>query len=201
MAITATPSGNGHPTNPRRSYDRITPSIPQEICLIERYTSAEYSEKLCAAFANTVQAAEEGLTEFVCSLPPAYRQHPRWQQPDITWGSVVLPNPRSTLPGVEAAYRNLQRGDSSAIATADGINSALAGQRRDFTYDWMPEHCAFRFRGSGRSACLYGRASEGQRRAHALMQRGAAASTYGTIAAGAHGPLHHAVYSKERNSV
>ncbi|NMF97530.1 hypothetical protein GPA27_09030 [Aromatoleum toluolicum] len=132
-----------------------SPLIPQEIYLIERYTSAEYFKKLRDAFADTVQAAEEGLAEFVRTLPPDYRQHPRWQQPDITWGGVVLPNFRDTLQGLEEAYRDLQRGDSSAIATAGGVNSAFAGQRRDFTYDWMPEHCAFRFCESGRIACRY----------------------------------------------
>lgn len=132
-----------------------TPLIPQEIYLIERYSSAEYFKKLRDAFADTVQATEDALAEVMRTLPPDYRRRPRWQQPDITWGGVVLPNFRDTLHGVEEAYRDLLRGDSSAIATAGGVNSAFAGQGRDYPCDWMPEPYATRFDDASVLASIY----------------------------------------------
>ena len=129
-----------------------TPLIPQEIYLLERYSSADYFKKLRDAFADTVQAAEHALAEVMRTLPPDYRSRPCWQQPDITWGGVVLPNFRDTLRMVEDAHLVLLRGDPSAIELAGNINTAFAGQRRDFPYDWMPEPYATRFSEFGRLA-------------------------------------------------
>ncbi|MCC4116959.1 hypothetical protein LLG90_16515 [Aromatoleum toluclasticum] len=123
----------------------MTPLIPQEIYLLERYTSADYFRKLRDAFAETVQAAEEALAHVMLTLPPDCRSHPRWQQPDITWGGVVLPNFRDTLQRVEDAYVALLRGDPSAIATAGNVNTAFAGQGRDYPCDWMPSAFLTRF--------------------------------------------------------
>ncbi|NMG29890.1 hypothetical protein [Aromatoleum evansii] len=133
----------------------MTPLIPQEIYLLERYTSADYFRKLRDAFAETVQVAEDALAHVMRTLPPDYRSRPRWQQPDITWGGVVLPNFRDTLRMVEDAHVALLRGDPSAIEMAGNVATAFAGQRRDYTYEWMPELYAFRFSESGKLACRY----------------------------------------------
>jgi len=122
-----------------------TPLIPQEIYLLERYSSAEYFRLLRDAFAATVQAAEDALAEILHTLPPDYRRRPRWQQPDVTWGGVVLPNFRDTLQMVEDAYRALLSGDPSAIGIAGNVNTAFAGQGRDYPCDWMPEPYATQF--------------------------------------------------------
>ncbi|NMF87882.1 hypothetical protein [Aromatoleum petrolei] len=132
-----------------------TPLIPQEIYLIERYTSADYFKKLRDAFAETVQAAEEALAHVMRTLPPDYRSRPRWQQPDITWGSVVLPNFRDTLQMLEDAYVALLRGDPSAIEIAGNVNTAFAGQIRDYPCDWIPEPYATRFDEAGVQASRY----------------------------------------------
>lgn len=122
-----------------------TPLIPQEIYLLERYTSVDYFKKLHDAFADTVQAAEDALAEVMHTLPPDYRLRPRWQQPDITWGGVVLPNFRDTLQMVKDAYVALARGDYSAIGIAGNVNTAFAGQGRDYPCDWMPSPFLKRF--------------------------------------------------------
>jgi len=134
-----------------------SPLIPQEIYLLERYSSAEYFKLLWDAFAATVQAAEDGLAEVMRTLPPDYRRRPRWQQPDITWGTVVLPNFRDTLQMVEEAYFALLGGQCSAIGIAGNVNTAFAGQGRDFPYDWMPEPFASKFSEYGRLARRYAR--------------------------------------------
>ena len=121
------------------------PLIPQEIYLLERYSSAEYFKLLWDAFAATVQAAEDGLAEVMRTLPPDYRRRPRWQQPDITWGTVVLPNFRDTLQMIEEAYLALLGGECSAIGVAGNVNTAFAVQGRDYPYDWMPEPYATKF--------------------------------------------------------
>ncbi|NMG44313.1 hypothetical protein GPA22_11300 [Aromatoleum toluvorans] len=132
-----------------------TPLIPQEIYLLERYSSADYFKKLRDAFADTVQAAEDALAEVMRTLPPDYRSRPRWQQPDITWGDVVLPNFRDTLQMVEEAYRDLLHGDPSAIEIAGNVNTTFAGQIRDYPCDWMPEPYATRFDEAGVLASRY----------------------------------------------
>jgi len=133
------------------------PLIPQEIYLLERYSSAEYFKLLWDAFAATVQAAEDGLAEVMRTLPPDYRCRPRWEQPDITWGTVVLPNFRDTLQMVEEAYLALLGGECSAIGIAGNVSTAFAGQGRDFPYDWMPEPFASKFSEYGRLARRYAR--------------------------------------------
>ncbi|HQU90316.1 MAG TPA: hypothetical protein PLC58_17185, partial [Denitromonas sp.] len=133
------------------------PLIPQEIYLLERYSSAEYFKLLWDAFAATVQAAEDGLAEVMRTLPPDYRRRPRWQQPDITWGTVVLPNFRDTLQMVEEAYLALLGGECSAIGIAANVSTAFVGQGRDFPYDWMPEPFASKFSEYGRLARRYAR--------------------------------------------
>lgn len=116
-----------------------TPLIPQEIYLLERYSSAEYFEKLRDAFAEMLKAAEEALAEVMTRLPADYRKRPTWEQPDRTWGEVVLPNLRWTMEGLNTAFIQLTHGEFSALESAGNVNTAFASIGRDFSVEWMPE--------------------------------------------------------------
>jgi len=116
-----------------------TPLIPQEIYLLERYSSPEYFKQMRDAFAMAVQAAEDALDYVMHHLPPDYRKRQRWEQPDITWGTVVLPNFRDTLAILDKAYPQLLAGDPSVLGVAGNVKTAFTGQGRDYPEDWMPE--------------------------------------------------------------
>jgi hypothetical protein len=122
-----------------------TPLIPQEIYLLERYSSAEYFGRMRDAFAEMVKAAEDALAELMAHLPADYRKRPLWQQYDVSWGDVVLPNFRSTLQTLNEAYIRLTHDDASAIGYAGNLLTAWAGQTRDYPADWLSEPYANRF--------------------------------------------------------
>jgi hypothetical protein len=122
-----------------------TPLIPQEIYLLERYSSVEYFGQMRDAFAEMVKAAEDALADLMARLPPDYRKRPLWQQHDVSWGDVVLPNFRSTLQTLNEAYIRLTHGDASAIGYAGNLLTAWARQSRDYPSDWLPEPYGSRF--------------------------------------------------------
>ena len=101
---------------------------PQEIYLIERYSSVEYFKELVDAFKNMLDAAENALELFMQDLPYDYRNQHISQQPDIVWGEHVLPNFRSTLESLNYGYKRLLEGDLSALQYAGNVNTyALVG--------------------------------------------------------------------------
>ena len=114
-----------------------TPLIPQEIYLLERYTTLEYFGEMRDAWDAMVTLAENCLAEYVRRLPPDYRSRPLPEQPDITWGEVVLPNFRSTWQAVFTSYIKLSHGDMNALRMAHGIGSDITGQQRDYSPCWM----------------------------------------------------------------
>ena len=114
-----------------------TPLTPQEIYLLERYTTLEYFGEMRDAWDAMVTLAENCLAEYVRHLPPDYRSRPLPEQPDITWGEVVLPNFRSTWQAVFTSYIKLSHGDMNALRMAHGIGSDITGQQRDYSPCWM----------------------------------------------------------------
>lgn len=52
------------------------PLIPQEIYLLERYSSLDYFGQTRDHFAECVKAAEDALAEFMRHIPPDYRSRP-----------------------------------------------------------------------------------------------------------------------------
>ncbi|WP_284334500.1 hypothetical protein [Comamonas sp. NoAH] len=116
-----------------------TPLIPQEIYLLERYTSVEYFAEMRDAWAAMVQAGEDALDAFMRQLPPDYRSRPLWNQPDIVWGERVLPNLRNTLIGLDNGVIHLSHGEWRALQYAGNIEAARAGMWRDHSAEWMPQ--------------------------------------------------------------
>ena len=80
-----------------------TPLIPQEIYLLERYTSLESMEQVRDAWRVMLDYVEVLLDRFMHQLPPDYRNRPLPEQPDSAWGEVVLPNFRNTMQWLENA--------------------------------------------------------------------------------------------------
>ena len=112
---------------------------PQEIYLLERYSSAEYFKAMLDAYANMVSAAEKALDIFMQDLPYNYRDQHISQQPDVVWGEHVLPKFRSTLEGLHITYNRLLEGEKEAIEYATNVKNDLNAQSTDYWPDWMDQ--------------------------------------------------------------
>lgn len=110
---------------------------PQEIYLLERYSSAKYFKELVDAFKQMLDAAERSLDIFMSDLPYNYRDQHISQQPDVVWGERVLPNFRSTMESLDYGYKQLLEGDLSALQYAGNVTGDLRGQTADYLPDWM----------------------------------------------------------------
>lgn len=116
-----------------------TPLIPQEIYLLERYSSLDYFGQMRDAFEKCVKAAENALTEFMKHLPPDYRSQPLWKQPDAVWGERVIPNLQWALRGLNDGFIVLSHGEADALGMAGNVESSFTGVIRDYDNEWMPE--------------------------------------------------------------
>jgi hypothetical protein len=110
---------------------------PQEIYLLERYSSLAYFGELRDAWEKVVKHVESRLQSYLSNLPAKYRSMPLPEQADIAWGHCVLPNFRNALQGMYTGFIELSHGDVSALDYAHGPVNASIGQRRDYSPDWM----------------------------------------------------------------
>ena len=113
--------------------------IPQEIYILERYTSEEYFLLVRDAWGRLVKHADACLDVFVNNLPADYRSRALEYQPDIVWGERVLPNFRSTLDSLFDSYIRLTHGDKQALGAAGHVTSDFSGFSRFQSSDWMDE--------------------------------------------------------------
>ncbi len=110
---------------------------PQEIYLLERYSSLAYYSELRDTWEKVVNHVESCLQSYLSDLPPNYRLMPLPAQADIVWGDHVLPNFRHTLQGLYMGFVELSHGDISGLEYANGPKNDVIGQRRDYSPDWM----------------------------------------------------------------
>ncbi len=115
------------------------PLIPQEIYLLERYSSLEYFGQMRDHFAECVKAAEDALAEFMRHIPPDYRSRPLHQQPDAVWGERVIPNMQWALAGLNDGYIRISHGDLDGLGFAGNVRTTFASINRDYRIDWMPQ--------------------------------------------------------------
>ena len=115
-----------------------TPINPQEIYLLERYTSLEYLGELRDAWEAMIKHVEHCLDGFMRNLPPDYRRRPLHEQPDAVWGQRVLPNFRDTFKSLCDGYIQLSHGDVVGLGCAHGPSNDFKGQM-DFWAGWMSE--------------------------------------------------------------
>jgi hypothetical protein len=111
---------------------------PQEIYLLERYTSLVYFGEMRDAWGGMIEHVETCLDRFVHNLPLDYRNRPLHEQPDIVWGERVLPNFRNTFQGLCDGYIRLSHGDTTAFGWANGPIGDSKGQY-DFWSGWMSD--------------------------------------------------------------
>jgi hypothetical protein len=115
-----------------------TPLFPQEIYLLERYSSVEYFDAMRRAWEAMLDHIEDCMARFMTQLPPDYRSRPQPLQPDIVWGQRVIPNFRNTSLVLDDGFIKLTHGDAQGLFAASGIVEGVRGQR-DFSADWMDE--------------------------------------------------------------
>lgn len=115
-----------------------SPLYPQEIYLLERYSSLEYFGQMRDEFAACVKAAEDALAEFMRKLPRNYRKRPLFEQPDIIWGERVIPNMRWALLGLNDGYVQLSHGEADGLGMAGNVSTTFSSIMRDYSSEWMP---------------------------------------------------------------
>lgn len=115
------------------------PLIPQEIYLLERYSSLDYFGAMRDHFAAMVKAANDALAEFMQRLPPDYRSRHLSEQPDAVWGERVIPNLQWVLDGLNKGHVHLSHGDLNALGQAGNVASSFSAINRDYSWQWMPQ--------------------------------------------------------------
>lgn len=115
------------------------PLIPQEIYLLERYSSLDYFGAMRDGFAACVKAAQDALAEFMQHLPPDYRSQHLSHQPDAVWGERVIPNMQWALDGLNKGYIRISHDDLDALGLACNVKTTFAAINRDYLFDWMPQ--------------------------------------------------------------
>lgn len=109
---------------------------PQEISLLEKYTSLDYMAQLRDTWGEMVTHLEECLSRFMLSLPDNYRNLPLPEQPDRSWGERILPNFRSTFDHLCSGVIAVSHGDVTGLREASRVMNDFAGQR-EYSSDWL----------------------------------------------------------------
>ena len=112
---------------------------PQECFLLERYTSLEYIGELRDAWAETIRATEKALDDYMRTAPADLRAQHLSHQPDVGWGTVVLPNFRSTLQTLINAYIYRSHDDPRAFRIGGGVSYDFHRGASEFWRGWMSE--------------------------------------------------------------
>ncbi len=111
---------------------------PQEVYLLELYSSLNYIADGRDAWRKLVRHHEECLERFMNNLPPDYRSRHLSEQPDVIWGNTVLPNFRSTLDRLNQAVILLSHNDPRGYNAAGGVQGDLRGAN-EYWHEWMSE--------------------------------------------------------------
>ncbi|QGZ30925.1 hypothetical protein [Stutzerimonas stutzeri] len=115
-----------------------TPLIPQEIYVLERYSSEDYYLHMQDAWEVMLKHVESCLQRFIRQLPPDYRTRPLPYQPDIVWGQTVLPIFRETMQSLNEGFIELTHGIHSGLGAAISVENDLRGAR-EYSEEWMDE--------------------------------------------------------------
>lgn len=109
---------------------------PQEIYLLERFTSPEYFCELRDTWEEMVTHLDSCLNRLAQNLPKNYRAHSLTVSPDMVWKNKVLPNFKRTLQGLHTGYILLTQRNFDGLRYSWGATSDFKGQM-DFWSDWM----------------------------------------------------------------
>lgn len=116
------------------SHIAMTPLIPQEIYLIERYSSLAYYQAMHDAWREMLAHVESCLARFMAQQPKHWRSGTPLHRPDMV--EACLPNFQDTLQRLDVGYQALREGDLRGLAGHNGVQIDTRGQR-DFNPDWM----------------------------------------------------------------
>lgn len=111
---------------------------PQEVFILERYTSLDYFAAMRDAWASMIEHLELCLDAHMRELPPDYRSRPLPEQPDAVWGELVLPNFRDTLQRLNEGFILLTHGDHNGYRYACGPAGDFRGQI-EYWNGWMSD--------------------------------------------------------------
>lgn len=116
-----------------------TPLIPQEVHMLEHYSSLDYYGRARDSWEAVVKYCEDFLQRFMHKLPADYRSRPQPLQPDIVWGQTVIPNFRDTLQFMYDGYIKRSHEDWDCyLGFQGGINGDIRGQQ-EFSTEWFDE--------------------------------------------------------------
>ncbi|MFK1437616.1 hypothetical protein ACIU0H_28715 [Pseudomonas aeruginosa] len=88
-----------------------TSLLPQELYLLERYSSLEYYSQMRDAWEVMLKHVEDCMDRFMLQLPVDYRARPLPRQRNTVWEQVALPNFRNTTMQTlvaESAFKHLE---------------------------------------------------------------------------------------------
>jgi hypothetical protein len=112
---------------------------PQEIYLLEQYTSLNYFGEMRDAWEKMLVVAEDALEEFMHKLPLDYRRRHQSEQPDVVWGQRVLPNFRDTMNALNKGFIEITHGNLKGLGYASAVKNDSIGQSRDYPEFWMTD--------------------------------------------------------------
>lgn len=116
-----------------------TPLNPQEIYLLETFSSLAYYQATRDAWRQMLDVVEAGMDRFMSQLPADYRSRSMSEQPDIGWGMRVIPNFRSAMNSLDTGLVLLKAGDLLGLKYGSGLISVRTGQIRDYPPYWMTD--------------------------------------------------------------
>jgi len=113
--------------------------FPREIYLLEQFLSYEYYYETVKLWEKQIQYAEELLDKYSDHLAPDHCAQHSSHQADYVWGTIVLPNFKSTLHHLIDGLEDLQHGFLPILRRMSSIKNDLLAQGRDYPYDWMDQ--------------------------------------------------------------
>nr|WP_294864155.1 hypothetical protein [uncultured Pseudogulbenkiania sp.] len=112
---------------------------PQECFLLERYTSLEYIGELRDTWREVVRLHEQALDDYMRQAPADLRSRHLSEQPDVSWGTVVLPNFRSTLQKLMNAFIYRSHDDPRAFRIGGGVGYDLHKGAVEYWDGWISQ--------------------------------------------------------------
>lgn len=117
----------------------VTPLIPQEIYLLERFCSIERFGELRDSWRAMIDVGENLMARYMRQLSHDLRSRPSFMQPDLVWDQHVFVNLRSIMRELDEAYIKRAAGDHSFLSRALGVTQAMHVVNTEYDSSWMNE--------------------------------------------------------------
>lgn len=117
---------------------------PQEVYLLEKYTSLDYMAQLRDIWGEMVDHLDQCFSQFMHNPLSDYRNRPLPEQPDRSSGERILPNFRHTFDSLCSGVIAVSHGDMSGLREASRVMNDFAGQR-EYSSDWLSKEDGDRY--------------------------------------------------------